>query len=345
MSRDLITLVCEAIAGACEGGRGFQIIHRAGLGRARANQWGFYLKPEVTRRRAASLLRATLSLTVEKMHAFGLDVQEIHVLSADYLNRHCLMPQHYASLYSVARDGKSQITVRAREHFRETYSDPFETATVLGGFEVLDRYPVLSASSLYSLWCDSASVSLARGASCSRLDIEGERIYVLNGFVPWLLQTYTVEGHALTVFTLSGDIPWQTMRARFLGGPDPATAAPGSLRNELFLKSRSLGIRDLSLGANGVHCSAGPVEAVIELVRLTSDLDLHHLRPITDFQFGHRLTVRLSPMTVEWVLRNPLVHRDSETLHLYDWTQGLDEVDALELIQALWLQHRSPTSG
>jgi hypothetical protein len=310
----------------------------------RRNEWCFYLKPEATRRRADGFVRATLQLTMERVDAFGLEIREVHVLSADYLARHQIMPRHYAGLYGPARRGRAELTARARTRFREIYGEDVDTAPVLGGFEILERFPGVSEGSLYRSWPDSGGVRLAPSVWCARLHVEGREIFVLNGFVPRLLRRYVSEGCALAVFTVRGDLSWHAMRDRFVGYPDPSMAAPGSVRNALFLNRERLAIPELSLGANGAHCSAGPIETVIELVRLTSDLDAHRARPVTDLQFGRKLRACFAEPDVDAILQNPRVRRGGEAVSICECTEGLDEVDALEIIRGLGPRAR-PRAG
>jgi len=238
---------------------------------------------------------------------------------------------HYGLLSEVARRGKAAMTKAARSRFRELFGIEISETRVLGGFELLEEFSGMAAEALYDLWCRLPMHRLGSGQYCARLRLEGETVFVLNGFVPSQLQTYTDPNHALAVFTVNSDLSWTVARQKFLGGPDPTKAAPGSLRNELYVHCASLGLRDVSLGTNGAHCSAGPIEAVVELARLTSDYTLV-ARPITDFQFGRKLIARFPATTVEWVLGNPTVPFNEREVSLYELTEETNEAEALEVI-------------
>jgi hypothetical protein len=83
---------------------------------------------------------------------------------------------------------------------------------------------------------------------CAQLYIEGENSFVLNVFIPCLLQNYTRSDHSLAVSTMNADLARSVMRERFFGSPEPPDAAPRSLRNELYTQRRTLGLSDVSFG-------------------------------------------------------------------------------------------------
>ena len=55
------------------------------------------------------------------------------------------------------------------------------------------------------------------------------------------------------------------------GATDPAKAATGSIRRTLAGKESQARLRDVRTATNGVHCSAGPLEAMVEYSRFFSD--------------------------------------------------------------------------
>lgn len=89
---------------------------------------------------------------------------------------------------------------------------------------------------------------------------------VVNGHVPAMIEAWQHPESTAVVIGLmanSGAQSWQTLRADVLGGSDPASAKPSSLRSLAF--EGQLPTREsVNLSANLLHLSASPVEAIRE---------------------------------------------------------------------------------
>ena len=60
-------------------------------------------------------------------------------------------------------------------------------------------------------------------------------------------------------------LSWEDFRGKVLGATDPATAADGAVRKEIFKDWKKLGLAsEPNVGDNGVHASASPFEALAE---------------------------------------------------------------------------------
>ena len=65
----------------------------------------------------------------------------------------------------------------------------------------------------------------------------------------------------------STKMSWSDFRGKFLGPTDPANAPDGSLRKEILIKYKDLGLTsEPNQGDNGVHASASPFEGLAEKV-------------------------------------------------------------------------------
>ena len=96
-------------------------------------------------------------------------------------------------------------------------------------------------------------------------------MFLLNPHLPsvtsWFERSPTPLLAALLGSADDDALPWARMRAEFCGGSDPGTAAPGSLRRDMWDGVWPLRYADgIEVGRshNGVHLSNGPVEAVRE---------------------------------------------------------------------------------
>lgn len=303
-----------------------------------ANQWCCFLKPGVMETHPGEHFRRVVELVLDQVERFGLELNEVHVLPAAYLKRYRIMHQHYGVLASLACNALACMSDSMRCAFRQAYGVDAADVDVLGGFEFLERYGDVSPSALDLIWSNVEHCRLASGCFSGRIKVGNDTVFVINGFTPRQLATYTEPNIAIVVFMLSGDPTWAGMREDFIGRSDPALACPGSLRNALFVGRTALGIRDVSLATNGAHLSAGPVEALVELRRFTSDLTTGKRRPVTDLQFGRRLAQAFSPEGIESMLANPLVGMDGHKRSLFDLTEEMDEVTAIAFLKSV--RHR-----
>ena len=301
----------------------------------RANQYCFFLKPGVAETHPLPSFSRILEVVLADIDAHELRIDELHVLAGPYLARNGIMKHHYGILDRLARDAAGNMTVQMRRAFRDAYGVETVDADVLGGFEFLERFPDVSVVALDFIWANVEHERLASGCFCGRIKVANHDLYVVNGFTPRQLSTYTAPDIAIPVFILSGDRPWPEMRENFVGTSDPAEAAPGSIRNQFFVRRKELGIKDVSIATNGSHLSAGPVEALVELQRFTADAPRGDRRALSTFQFGRKLASRFSADEIAMIVGNATVDVDGIPKSIFDLTEGADEAEALDTLLAL----------
>jgi hypothetical protein len=98
----------------------------------------------------------------------------------------------------------------------------------------------------------------------------------------------------------------------------------------------ALGLPEISQGANGVHLSAGPVEALIELKRFNSDFSGE--RPTmdyTDFPFGVKLRKEFSEKQYEKIVSNINVMVNGKLLSIFELTEDKDAGAAISILKKL----------
>lgn len=306
-----------------------QPIYSAATAPAGGSQMLFFLKPELMRSRRLGLVAGMASRAFAD---HGLAVESVAVLSGGYLGEHGIVAEHYGVIDAVARDPAAALSGQARTRFRELYGRDAD-GRVTGGVAYLDRHPGLDAETLARAWLARPADKLAGGTYCQPLPEEG--CYLINGFYPRMLRHFTAAGSRVAAFVLRGDTAWAAARQRFCGATDPARALAGSLRAELLRRQRELELPEVSANFNGVHLSAGPLEALVELRRFGSDLSRSPLqRPPEDFMFGRALAARLPADAVSALLRNPTVETPAGPRSVFDLTEEKDPPEALEILAA-----------
>lgn len=123
---------------------------------------------------------------------------------------------------------------------------------VAGGAVLAASYPRAVTS------CEPGSVYVEMRSS----------IFVINGFYMAMREKYTKPSASIYYYLVEWDpakLSWGDFREKVLGATDPATAADGAVRKEIYTNWKSLGLAsEPNVGDNGVHASASPFEAMAE---------------------------------------------------------------------------------
>jgi hypothetical protein len=196
----------------------------------------------------------------------------------------------------------------------------------------MQKYPELSPTAIDYIWQNAKADKLAGGTYCAPLQIDGQSLYLVNGFHPRQLEHYETPGRSIIAFTLKGNLNWEAARNRFIGKTNPADAALGSIRRSLLEKKDSLGLPSVNSSWNGVHLSAGPVEGLIELIRYNTDFSGQELLSHTDFSFGQQLANRFNSDTVGNILSNAKMEINDHLESVFDVTEEKDAEQAIELL-------------
>lgn len=298
------------------------------------NEFLFFIKPEITVKSETINLEKILELVSEKITAFGFNIHNIKILSANYLDKFDIIAQHYGVINKIASDSRQNLSDSAKEKFKEIFGQSIEESNVLGGMEILTKYPDFNAYSLDYLWQNVENKKLAGGTYCEEIKIDNEKIYLINGFHPRQLKHFTEKGRSIVIFTLSSDLSWAEARSNFIGATRPSDAKEGSLRRELLDRKDEFGLAEVSQGVNGVHLSAGPVEALIELKRYNSNFsDNAQIKEFSSFSFGQKLAENFSADTVEKILSNPNVEVNGKAVSIFDLTEEKGSNEAIAIIK------------
>ena len=302
----------------------------AGTGR---NEFLFFIKPEVLDRKGGVNVGKVLALILDKIEEFGLTIHNVRVLSAKYLDEHNIIAQHYGVINSIAKDAVGNMSEGAKEKFREIYGSDVSELKVLGGLEVIAQYPAFNAFSLDYIWQNLENKKLAGGTYAEVVKVDDETLYVINGFHPRQLRHFTEEGKCIVVMTLSGDLDWSAARGSFIGATNPAKADSGSIRRSFLDNKDELGLAEVGQGTNGVHLSAGPVEALVELRRYNSDFSAPGgEKDFTSFSFGKSLSEAFGDKLAD-ITGNINVVVDGKSTSIFDLTEERNSDEAIALLK------------
>lgn len=298
------------------------------------NEFLFFIKPEITLESNSIQLERILDLIQDKIEAFGFNVHNAKILTAKYLEQYNIIAQHYGVINKISSNAIQNMSESAKDKFKEIYGKSVNEAKVLGGSEFLKQYPDFNAYALDYLWQNVDNKKLAGGTYCEVIKVDDETIYLINGFHPRQLKHFTEKGRSIVIMTLSSNLSWSEARNNFIGATNPTNANKGSLRREFLDNKNELGLSEVSQGVNGVHLSAGPVEALIELKRYNSNFaEKNGAKEFSDFNFGKTLKENFNGQ-FEDIVENTNVEVSGKATSVFDLTEEKNSDEAIAILKA-----------
>lgn len=301
-----------------------------GVDRVTHNQFLMFLKPESICRPFNVKPEKMLKFVLETVREYDMRIGSVSVISAAYLEKYDVMARHYGVINRLSRSAREHLSDSARSVFLDLFGKPTRDVDLLGGHEFAKRFG-MDAKCLDLLWENLSRERLASGTYCAKVKTPEGEVYLVNGFHPWQLRHYTEPGRCIVCFVLDAELDWKIARSDMIGKTNPQEAKPESIRGQLWARKEEFGLRTVSLGLNGVHLSAGPLEALIELRRFC-DHTKQGIPSLESFEFGRRLVARFGPKLTDYILTNPLVQIQDGKITLADLTEEMNSDCAIEAL-------------
>jgi hypothetical protein len=290
-----------------------------------------FLKPEALARREGVRVEAVLELAFSALRAHAVKTGAIRVLNGPYLDRYHIMEAHYGVINRVSRLGEAAVSAPTRKKL--VVECQGVEHRILGAHQFLEKFPDVSPFALNILGDTVGTKKIASGKYFIVAAVNGERIVVLNPFHPYQLLQYTPPGHTIVVFECWTDTGWQALRQEMTGATDPTRAAAGSIRKTLLDKKRHFGLREVRTATNGVHCSAGPLEAMAEYARFFSDHANKVTIRLSETPFGRLLSSRgINDKGIEKLSKNPLLGKAGKADYAFNLTEEKDADESADLL-------------
>lgn len=302
------------------------------------NEFLFFLKPEITLEDEYINLIDILRLIFKKIESFSIKVKNIRIVNATYLAKHNIIAKHYGVINMLSRNIQSYVSEEAKSNFEKIFGISFENSEVYGSLEFLEKFPHFTPTGLSFLWQNIATEKIAGGTYTQKLTLDGQTVFIVNGFHPRQLEHFIAKDRCIVTMTLVTDISWKEARNNFIGKTNPNDALPGSIRHELLINKEKLGLHNVSSSWNGVHLSAGPVEGLVELMRYNSDYEHSLVQSAQDYTFGLKLAEEFENTAAEKLLKNPVVQFDNKQVSIFDLTEETDSDECLEILKKINLK-------
>lgn len=300
---------------------------------AGSNHFVLFMKPELLAVDDDVNVEAALELVLSALKKHAVEIGAIRVLNGRYLARHRIMEEHYGVINRVSRLGDGALSQPTR---KKLLAECPGADSILGGHEFLQKFPDVSAFALNLIADTLGTKRIASGKYYSVIEAGGERIIVLNSFHPQQLLHYTRRGRTVVVFECATDTHWRVLRHEMTGTTDPKRAAEGSIRRTLLEKKDKLGLADVRTATNGVHCSAGPLEAMVEYSRFFSKHAGKNPIKLVDTPFGQLLKSRgLTSKDIASLAKNPMLDSAAGETYAFNATEDKDADESADLLAGM----------
>lgn len=296
------------------------------------NEFLFFIKPEITQFSAEIKLKDILRMIFTKIEKFKLKVRNIQVLSAQYLDDYDIIAKHYGVINRISNEAVDNFSDDAKNKFSEVYGKTVDEADIYGSLQFIKEFAFFTPIGLDYLWQNAPVEKLAGGTYAQKLFLDGQEVFLVNGFHPRQLDHFTKADRSIITMTLCGNTNWAEARQHFVGATNPLNAADKSIRKDLLLRKEEFGLKTINSSWNGVHLSAGPVEGLVELVRYNSDYKNNEKSTIDDYSFGRRLRENFSEEQIMKIMDNCNVSYENKTVSVFDLTEEKNSDEALRLL-------------
>jgi len=294
------------------------------------NHCVIFLKPEVLSTSNGVDVEAVLELVLSTLRAHAVKTGAVRILNGPYLRKYRLMEAHYGVINRVSALGEAALS---RPTKKKLAAECPGVQQICGAQQFLERFTDMSPFALNLIADTIGTKKIASGKYYCVVNVGGERIIILNPFHPQQLLHYTQPGRVIVILECWTDTDWAVLRNEMTGATDPARAAQGSIRRMLLDKKAKLGLVDVSTSNNGVHCSAGPLEAMVEYSRFFSDHAKDQLIKLAATPFGHLLAHDgLEEKEIVSLARNPLLGKTADATYAFNLTEEKNSDVAAELL-------------
>ncbi len=328
----LINKIDAAVVGCYE----MEVIQPAQIGRG---DWQdglhLFVKPEVFLVDSEDQVKKSLGLILAKLAAFEARAAGVAIVGGQALDRLEIMSQHYGFINQLSRSASRLLAADDKKRVGDMLEIAIADYDILGGHEYLAQYPGETTAALDALWFEGRSTKIRSGFYVRSAAKEDRKIVLVNAFHPEQLAHYTTPSHRLVLILVHSNTNWSTLKNQMVGATFPDQAAPQSIRGTLYAQPTDYGFESVSIANNVVHLSAGPFEAMYEIVNFFGKL--LNLDPAQQPPLALR---RMIEETIDLkqalgVLDNPILTGEAKSVDLFTATEDMDTQDAL----ALWKQN------
>jgi hypothetical protein len=316
-------------AGTCDT---IEVLQPARIGEgARQNELLLFLKPEVFLLPESGYSAKIIDLVFSKIAAFDAHVAGIFVVGGQVLEDKEIMSQHYGFINVLSRSASTVLNDEDKKKIENALGISINGYDILGGHEYLKQYPQETGADLDRLWFAEKSAKIRSGFYVRSVKKDDRDIILVDAFHPEQLAHYTNPSHKIVLVLLHSNTDWSVLRNEMVGHSFPEQAVPGSIRGILHQHAKEYGYDSVSIANNSVHLSAGPFEAMFEIVNFFGKIIGTELRKEPPLMLKRMLEAGIAYDQAVRVLDNPLVTLPAKSVDLFSATEDVNTSEAVEL--------------
>eukprot|EP00510_Aplanochytrium_minuta_P008119 CAMPEP_0184037648 /NCGR_PEP_ID=MMETSP0955-20130417/41201_1 /TAXON_ID=627963 /ORGANISM="Aplanochytrium sp, Strain PBS07" /LENGTH=353 /DNA_ID=CAMNT_0026325865 /DNA_START=135 /DNA_END=1196 /DNA_ORIENTATION=+ len=310
------------------------------------NQALVFVKPHATNPKCIKFVREQLEKN---------DIRVIHELTRSSKRLERSIDDHYAIPAGPAvidTPDELPVSESAKIAFKNSFGEDWDTVLrekrVVNAKTFAEMYDQVDLS---EEWDHEKTVKARIGTGTKVAKLVGandrhsrDHHYVVNGFYLAMRNRFVNSSAEVHFFLVEFDekkVPWEVFRRDIVGTTDPAKAVDGSLRNLIYKGWKDLGLgSEPDYGNNGVHASAGPLEAFRERLLWDDEFvdDPFNKHNVEQDQLGSELLrAGIDMSDIIALLSNADVQaaNSGEYTAAFDATENMNTSDAISFIKGI----------
>lgn len=298
------------------------------------NELLLFLKPEVFMVHDAGQTEKVVDLILEKLSEFDVQIDGISIVGGRILDEQEIMNRHYGFINVLSRSASKVLNAADKKRIEDALGMSISGYTILGGHEYLQQYPAETGSDLDRFWFTGKSTKIRSGFYVRAVNKNGKDIILVNGFHPQQLAHFTQPSHKIVLLLLHSNTAWSILKNEMVGATFPEKAAPESIRGILYSHAHEYGFESVTIANNCVHLSAGPFEAMFEIVNFFGKLiglDFQQQPPLI---LRRMLEAGIAYEQAINVLNNPIITLSEKQVDLFTATEDMNTDEAVTLYKA-----------
>jgi nucleoside diphosphate kinase len=294
------------------------------------NELLLFIKPELFLVEKAEQVERSIDLVLTKLKEFDAHISGISIVGGRLLDQLEIMNHHYGFINRLSRLASKMLDDDDRTKIAEALEiSSIGEYEILGGHEYLVQYPGEGCFDLDRLWFTKKSIKLRSGFYTQSYEKDGRDLILVNGFHPAQLAHFIDPSHRIVLILIHSNTDWAVLRNQMVGATFPEKAVPESIRGTLYAQPEKFGLESVSIANNGVHLSAGPFEAMFEIVNFFGqilELDPGKQPPLI---LQRMLEAGMDTERALSTLDNPIVTQVPKPVDLFTATEDMDTGEAV----------------
>jgi hypothetical protein len=311
-----------------------EVIQPAKIGEdSQQNELLLFIKPEAFLVPQTSQTEKIITLILDKIREYEATINGVFVIGGSVLKDREIMSRHYGFINRLSTSASKIITVEDKKKIEEALNVSVSDSEIMGGHEYLERFPGETTSGLDHSWFLEKSAKIKSGFYVRKIRRDGKNILLVNGFHPEQLFHYTNPSHKIVLLLLHSNTAWSVLRNEMVGASFPENGTPDSIRGALYTHPKEYGFESVTIGNNCVHLSAGPFEAMFEIVNFFGNIAGIELEKQPPLTLQRMLKASIDYELAVSVLDNPQINRSGKSVDLFTATEDMNTDEAIALFK------------